>query len=69
MQDLSEEERFMRLEVKSAYLEKLTEDLNDVVIAQGKLIDDLSARLERLERQQRAGEDDQAIPHEKPPHY
>jgi uncharacterized coiled-coil protein SlyX len=69
MNDSRLEERFMRLEVKAAYLEKLTSDLNEVVIAQAQLIDELRARLERVERQQRAGEDDVAIPHEKPPHY
>jgi uncharacterized coiled-coil protein SlyX len=69
MDDSRLEERFVRLEIKAAYLEKLTSDLNEVVIAQGQLIDELRARLERVERQQRAGEDDEAIPHEKPPHY
>ena len=44
-------------------------DLNEVVIAQGQLIDDLVGRLDRVERQLRAGPDDEAIPHEKPPHY
>jgi uncharacterized coiled-coil protein SlyX len=69
MQDLPDEERFMRLEVKAAYLEKLALDLNEVVISQGNLLDELRGRLERLERQMRSGDDDQAIPHEKPPHY
>lgn len=67
--ETTEEERFMRLEVKCAYLEKLALDLNEVVIAQGQLIDDLVGRLDRVERQLRAGPDDEAIPHEKPPHY
>ena len=69
MDDSRREERFVRLEIKAAYLEKLTSDLNEVVIAQGQLIDELRVRLERIERQERAGEDDEAIPHEKPPHY
>ena len=69
MDDSRREERFVRLEIKAAYLEKLASDLNEVVIAQGQLIDELRARLTRVERQQRAGEDDEAIPHEKPPHY
>jgi len=63
------EDRFVRLEEKAAYLEKLTQDLNDVVIAQGKHIEELAARLERIERQLRAGADDERIPDEKPPHY
>jgi uncharacterized coiled-coil protein SlyX len=69
MPETSLDERFMRLEVKAAYLEKLAQDLNEVVIQQAQAIDSLLVRLERLERQQRAGEDDRAIPHEKPPHY
>jgi uncharacterized coiled-coil protein SlyX len=67
--EITREERFVRLEIKCAYLEKLALDLNEVVIAQGQLIDDLVGKLERVERQLRAGSDDEAIPHEKPPHY
>jgi uncharacterized coiled-coil protein SlyX len=69
MEQTTEEERFVRLEVKCAYLEKLALDLNEVVIAQGQLIDELVSRLDRVERQLRAAPDDEAIPHEKPPHY
>jgi uncharacterized coiled-coil protein SlyX len=69
MRAISQEERFVRLEEKAAYLEKLALDLNEVVIRQAQELDELHTRLERLERQQRAGEDDQSIPHEKPPHY
>lgn len=67
--DTVEEERFVRLEEKCAYLEKLALDLNEVVIAQGQLIDELVGKLDGLERQMRAGPDDEAIPDEKPPHY
>lgn len=63
------EERFVRLEIKCAYLEKLALDLNEVVIAQGQLIDELVGRLDRAERQLRAGADSDTIPDEKPPHY
>jgi uncharacterized coiled-coil protein SlyX len=69
MEQTTEEERFVRIEVKCAYLEKLALDLNEVVIAQGQLIDELVSRLDRVERQLRAAPDDEAIPHEKPPHY
>lgn len=68
-EETMEEERFVRLEEKCAHLEKLALDLNEVVIAQGQLIDELVGRLDRIERQVRAGPDDEAIPHEKPPHY
>lgn len=63
------EERFVRLEIKAAYLEKLALDLNEVVITQGQALEELRKRLDQLERQQAAGEDDVAIPHERPPHY
>lgn len=69
MKNSHDEERFVRLEEKAAYLEKLAFDLNEVVIAQGQLIDVLSARLERVERQLRSGGDDTPIVDEKPPHY
>jgi uncharacterized coiled-coil protein SlyX len=64
-----EEERFVRLEIKAAYLEKLALDLNEVIITQGRTISDLLKRMEHLERQLHTGGDDVAIPHEKPPHY
>ena len=69
MQEKIVEDRFVRLEEKAAYLEKLALDLNEVVIRQGQELEELLVRLDRIERQQRAGEDDRAIPHEKPPHY
>ena len=67
--DGTEEERFVRLEEKAAYLEKLALDLNEVVIKQGQLIDELEGRLGLVERQLRAGVEDERIPDEKPPHY
>lgn len=69
MEESNDEERFVRLEVKAAYLEKLALDLNEVVIAQGQLIEELRLRFDRVERQLRAGTDEAAIPDEKPPHY
>ena len=69
MEESNDEERFVCLEVKAAYLEKLALDLNEVVIAQGQLIDELLLRLQRVERQLRSGADDAPIVDEKPPHY
>jgi uncharacterized coiled-coil protein SlyX len=63
------EERFTVLEIKAAYLEKLTLELNQVVISQARLIDDLQLRLARLERQQQASAEDRDMPQERPPHY
>ena len=63
------EERFTRLEIKAAYLEKLTADLNDVVVGQAQLIDELVDRLGRLERQLQASGEERELPQERPPHY
>ena len=63
------EERFTRLEIKAAYLEKLTADLNDVVVGQAQLIDELVVRLARLERQLQASAEERELPQERPPHY
>jgi len=62
-------ERFTRLEIKAAYLEKLTADLNDVVVGQAQLIDELVVRLARLERQLQASAEERELPQERPPHY
>ena len=69
MNQAPEQERFVRLEIKAAYLEKLALDLNEVVITQGRTINDLQKRVEHLERQLHTNGDDISIPHEKPPHY
>lgn len=63
------EERFTVLEIKAAYLEKLTLELNEVIISQGRLIDELLERLARIERQQQASAEDRELPQERPPHY
>ncbi|MEO8178102.1 MAG: SlyX family protein [Deltaproteobacteria bacterium] len=63
------EERFTRLEIKASYLEKLTAELNDVVVGQANLIDDLVQRLQRLERQLQASGEEREMPQERPPHY
>ena len=36
MDDATHDERFTRLEIKAAYLEKLTAELNDVVVEIGR---------------------------------
>jgi len=63
------EERFTRLEIKASYLEKLAAELNDVVVAQSRVIDDLVQRLLRLERQLQATAEEREMPQERPPHY
>ena len=66
--DERNEERFVRLEIKAAYLEKTVLDLEEIVIAQGNLVKDLQRRIEQFERQLQ-GSDEREFPHEKPPHY
>lgn len=63
------EERFVLLETKIAYYEKTNQDLNEVVIAQGREIDALRLRLQVLERQLRSLDEGESMPHERPPHY
>jgi uncharacterized coiled-coil protein SlyX len=63
------EERFVLLETKVAYFEKTNLDLNDVIIAQGRELDSLRKRLDSLERQLRASDEGEPVPHERPPHY
>jgi len=69
MDDATREERFTRLEIKAAYLEKLAAELNEVVVGQAQLIDDLVKRLLRLERQLQASAEEREMPQERPPHY
>jgi uncharacterized coiled-coil protein SlyX len=69
MTESAQEARFTVLEIKAAYLEKLTLELNDVIIGQARLLGDLVKRLDRLERQNQASVEDREMPQEKPPHY
>jgi len=64
-----DERRFVTLETKIAYQEKVIADLNDVVIERGREFDKLVRRITRLEQQveQLLGQFD--VPAEKPPHY
>jgi len=60
------------LEVELGFLQRQVEQLDGVVTAQADVIDELRARLEKLERQARSGEGDQEPlrPHDDPPpHY
>ncbi len=60
--------RFIHLETKIAYQEKLISDLNDVVLSHTRALDRLEHRVQQLEamvREQPAG----PLGHEKPPHY
>lgn len=61
------EERFMALEVKVAYLERLAGELSDVVAAQDRQLDELVRRLAGFEKQMAAATPDP--PDGPPPHY
>jgi SlyX protein len=66
-------ERQIELESKVAFLERTVDDLNDVVLAQSKSLEDLARRLALVESRQRAsqeGEGPAGDPlEERPPHY
>ena len=68
---MSQEDRFMNIEIKLAHMEDLVESLNDVVYQQSKRIDQLEALVNKMAEhirnsQQSAG---QGIVNERPPHY
>jgi SlyX protein len=64
----SAEGRFIELETKIAYQEKLLSDLNEVLLARGREIDSLLKRVDALEGL--AQEDTADTPgNEPPPHY
>jgi uncharacterized coiled-coil protein SlyX len=62
--------RLERAEAALAHLEKNYDELNAVIIAQGKTITRLQKRLEDLGETIRSQETDRIQPHnQKPPHY
>lgn len=61
------ESRLVELEIRYAHLERLVDDLSQVVFEQGKTIDALRAELLRF--RQRLDEPSDPIRDEKPPHY
>lgn len=62
-------ERFLRLETKVAYQEKLLEEFNEVLIEQRKVCDALERRVAEIEKLIREGTDSVGPALEKPPHY
>lgn len=62
------EDRFVLLETKVAYQEKLISELSEVLAEHGQVIDRLELRVRRLEQALRdnAGE---PVGHDRPPHY
>lgn len=68
MTDSESEQRFLKLETKIAYQEKLLAELNDVLLERGQEVDRLKVRVAALERQYQEGEEF-SPGHEPPPHY
>jgi uncharacterized coiled-coil protein SlyX len=62
-------ERFMLLETKVAYQEKLLDDLNQVLLERGRQVDDLSRQLQSALDTLRSTLKDPKPGHEPPPHY
>ncbi len=66
------EERIDTLEMAMSYQEDTVRTLNEVVIDQGKKIEELELQIRKLTQKledliELAGED--SMPHERPPHY
>jgi uncharacterized coiled-coil protein SlyX len=69
MSDAETRERFVLLETKIAFQEKLLHELSDLLREQGQELDQLTARMRRLESSTAADGDSGHLPHEPPPHY
>jgi uncharacterized coiled-coil protein SlyX len=63
------EGRLLKLEEKVAYQDKLVADLNDVVVALHRRVEELRTRLDGAERTMRQELEGRDVPNEKPPHY
>jgi SlyX protein len=61
-------DRFVSIETKIAYQEKLIAELNDVLLERGQELDKLQLRLNSLERLARESAPENPG-HEPPPHY
>ena len=62
------EERFLTLETKSAYQEKLLLELHEVLLERGAEIESLKRRVDSLEKLVREAPGNNPA-HERPPHY
>lgn len=69
---MSQEERFIEIEIKLAQQEDLVDALNQMVYQQSRRIDQLESALAQLARRASAVDNAQSgagLPHEAPPHY
>jgi SlyX protein len=61
------EQRIVDLELRFMRAEKMIEDLNDVIVEQGRTIDRLALEVKTLREHAFAAED--PLKNERPPHY
>ncbi len=67
---MSQEERFVDLEIKLAHQEDLVETLNQTIYQQGRRIDQLEAMVTKLAEHVRTMRESGQQPlNERPPHY
>ena len=67
---MSDDDRFIDIEIKLAHQENLVESLNQTIYEQGRRIDQLEAMVAKLADHVRTLRDaGQGPVHEKPPHY
>lgn len=69
MRDAETTERFILLETKIAYQEKLLQELSDLLREQGLALEHLALRVQRLEGAAQGTSESEHLPHERPPHY
>ena len=62
-------ERLVELENRTMHQERLLDELNAMVVEQGKQIDRLTRELTQLEAKVTAGGEEAGSHDEKPPHY
>lgn len=68
MENDSTEERFLRLETKVAYQDKLISELNEVILVQGRELSSLRVRMDAVARVVRDGPSEDPS-NDPPPHY
>jgi SlyX protein len=65
----ADDERFLRIETKIAYQDKLIADLNDVIVDLNRTVIEYRKRLDAVEKAFRNEVERRDMPNERPPHY
>lgn len=66
---MTDEDRFINIEIKLAHQEDLVETLNQTIYQQGRRIDQLEAMVTKLAQHVRGLQERQQPLNERPPHY